>query len=419
MLQLHPLLGSESVGSPLVALMELPRAVAGANGYSLLLAGLTMLIVFLTPARISSVLPSPLIALLSMSLLSATLSFPVQTIGEIPSGLPALVLPIFSAEKLPKLIAMAMALSVLGVIDSLLTSIVADSMTKDRHDSNQELIGQGVGNMAAALIGGLPGAGATMRTVVNIKAGGTTRLSGMIHSLFLVAVLLGLGKYTAHIPMPVLAGILMKVGVDILDYRMLRVLRRAPRQDLIVMLTVFGITVFVDLIVAVSIGVTLAALMLTVRIARQTQINVMEVPAAEWQQDIEKSLQDESDYRMRTISVRGAFFFGTTALMQDKVNKLIGTKVVIINCLDVPFMDISAAFALSEMVDKLKNDGIKPILVVTEGLGLRRLLIGLGCGDLFGEDGIQVDYHKAVQLALAYLRETTPSRRRGEPPATP
>jgi len=246
LLQLHPLLGSDSVGSPLVALFELPRAVAGANGYSLLLAGLTMLIVFLTPARISSVLPSPLIALLSMSLLSASLSFTVQTIGEIPSGLPALVLPAFSAEKLPKILAMAMALSVLGVIDSLLTSIVADSMTKERHDSNQELIGQGVGNMAAALIGGLPGAGATMRTVVNIKAGGTTRLSGMIHSLFLVAVLLGLGKYTALIPMPVLAGILMKVGVDILDYRMLRVLRRAPRQDLVVMLTVFGITVFVD-----------------------------------------------------------------------------------------------------------------------------------------------------------------------------
>ena len=306
MLQLHPLLGSDSVGSPLVALMELPRAVAGAERLQPAPGRADHAHLVLTPARISSVLPSPLIALLSMSLLSATLSFPVQTIGEIPSGLPALVLPMFSAEKLPKIIAMAMALSVLGVIDSLLTSIVADSMTKERHDSNQELIGQGVGNMAAALIGGLPGAGATMRTVVNIKAGGTTRLSGMIHSLFLVAVLLGLGKYTAHIPMPVLAGILMKVGVDILDYRMLRVLRRAPRQDLIVMLTVFGITVFVDLIVAVSVGVTLAALMLTVRIARQTQINVMEVPAAEWQQDIEKSLQDESDYRMRTISVRGA-----------------------------------------------------------------------------------------------------------------
>jgi SulP family sulfate permease len=415
LLQLHPLLGGGGVGSPLVALIELPRAIAAANGYSLLLAGLTMLIVFLTPARISRVLPSPLIALLGMSLLSTAMSFPVQTIGDIPPGLPQLVLPTFAPDKLPRILAMALALSVLGVIDSLLTSIVADSMTKERHDSNRELIGQGVGNMAAALIGGLPGAGATMRTVVNIKAGGTTRLSGMIHSLFLVAVLLGLGTYTAHIPMPVLAGILMKVGVDILDYRMLKVLRRAPRQDLLVMLAVFGITVLVDLIVAVTIGVTLAALMLTYRIARQTQINVLEVPAHEWQRDIEKGLQEESDYRMRTVSVRGAFFFGTTAQMQDKVNKLIGTRVVIINCLDVPFMDISAAFALSEMVERLKKDGIKSILVVTEGLGIRKLLIGLGCGDLLGADGIQVDYHKAVQVALAYLRETPSPRGRREP----
>jgi SulP family sulfate permease len=184
------------------------------------------------------------------------------------------------------------------------------------------------------------------------------------------------------------------------------------------MLTVFAITVFVDLIVAVSIGVTLAALMLTYRIARQTQVNVMEVPAAEWQRDIEKGLQDESDYRIRTISVRGAFFFGTTAQMQDKVNKLIGTRVAIINCLDVPFMDVSAAFALSEMVERLKKDGVKPILVVTEGLGLRRMLNGLGCADLFGEDGIQVDYHKAVQLALAYLKATPSGRRFKEPPAT-
>jgi SulP family sulfate permease len=196
---------------------------------------------------------------------------------------------------------------------------------------------------------------------------------------------------------------------------MLKVLRRAPRQDLLVMLAVFGITVLVDLIVAVTIGVTLAALMLTYRIARQTQINVLEVPAHEWQRDIEKGLQEESDYRMRTVSVRGAFFFGTTAQMQDKVNKLIGTRVVIINCLDVPFMDISAAFALSEMIERLKKDGIKSILVVTEGLGIRKLLIGLGCGDLLGADGIQVDYHKAVQVALAYLRETPSPRGRREP----
>ena len=232
---------------------------------------------------------------------------------------------------------MALALSTLGVIDSLLTSIVADSITRERHDSNRELIGQGIGNAVAGLIGGLPGAGATMRTVVNIKAGGSTRLSGMIHAVFLVAVLLGLGTYTAHIPMAVLAGILMKVGVDILDYRMLKVLRRSPREDMIVMLAVFGITVFVDLIVAVAIGVTLASLMLTVRIARQTQINVIRgVRRPSGCGTSRRGLQEESDYRIRTIAVRGAFFFGTTTRMQDKVNKLIGAQVVIINCLNVP-----------------------------------------------------------------------------------
>lgn len=408
LLQLHPLLGGDSVGSPLVALIELPEAIAETNVYSLLLAGLTLLIVFLTPLRITRVLPSPLIALLGMGLLSTALSLPVRTIGEIPSGLPGFILPSFSAEHLPKILAMAIALSVLGAMDSLLTSIVADSMTRERHDSNRELIGQGVGNMASALIGGLPGAGATMRTVVNIKAGGSTRLSGMIHSIFLLAVLLGLGKYTAHIPMAVLAGILIKVGVDILDYRMLKVLHRAPREDLIVMLAVFGITVFVDLIVAVTIGVALAALLLTYRMAQQTQINVSEVPPAEWQRNMGKDLQEESDYRIRAVSVRGAFFFGTTSRMQGKINKLIGAKVVIINCLHVPFMDISAAFALSEMVDKLKGVGIKPILVITEGVGLDRLLSGLGCGDIFGKDGIQVDYNKAVQLARDYL-ESMPS----------
>jgi SulP family sulfate permease len=417
LLQLHPLLGGESVGSPLVALMELPKAIAGANMHSLLLAGLTMLIVFITPARITRALPSPLIALLSISLLATVLSFPVQDIGEIPSGLPGFMFPSFSAELLPRIFAMAIALSVLGAMDSLLTSIVADSMTRERHDSNRELIGQGVGNMASALIGGLPGAGATMRTVINIKAGGSTRLSGMTHSVFLLAVLLGLGKYTAHIPMAVLAGILIKVGVDILDYRMLKVLHRAPREDMIVMLVVFGITVFVDLIVAVTIGVALAALLLTYRMAQQTQINVSEVPPAEWQRDLGKDLQEQSDYRIRAISVRGAFFFGTTTRMQSKINRLIGAQVVIINCLQVPFMDISAAFALSEMVDKLKAAGIKPILVIAEGVGIDRLLSGLGCSDIFGSDGIQVDFNTSVQLARDYLLQLMPSSPRPTDPA--
>lgn len=403
LLQLHPLLGAASVGSPLDAVLNLPASILNVNLHSLLLALITMAIVFLTPARISRIIPSPLLALLGGSLVSIAFHFQVAVIGEIPSGLPDFALPLFSVALLPKIVPMALALAVLGVIDSLLTSVVADSMTKTKHNSNKELIGQGIGNIVASLIGGLPGAGATMRTVVNVKAGGTSRISGMTHSIFLLAILLGLGRYAALIPLPVLAGILMKVGVDILDYRLLRMVRRVPRQDLTVMLTVFVITVFVDLIVAVGVGVTLASLMITYRISSQSKIDVKGVPHQDWHRDLERTLEDETDYGIRTVSVMGAFFFGTTAKMQEQVSKLIGTKVVIINCLDVPFMDLSGYFALSEMIDRLINEKIKPILVVNEGVGIRQQMIAMGYGDLLGPDGLHTDFNDALHLAWEYL----------------
>ncbi len=405
LIQLHPMLGAAGVSSPLEAVVTLPRSLLNTNFYSLVLALTAMAIVFFTPPKIGKFVPSPLLALLGGSLISIIFQFPVATIGEIPSGLPEITIPLFSWTLLPQIVPMALALAVLGMIDSLLTSVVADSMTKSQHDSNRELVGQGIGNMASALIGGLPGAGATMRTVVNIKAGGTTRISGMTHSFFLLAILLGLGRYAALIPLPVLAGILMKVGIDILDYRLLRLVKRIPRQDLLVMMSVFFITVFVDLIVAVGVGVTLASLMITYRIASQAKINVQGLPPHEWHRDLEKTLEEETDFGIRTLSVRGAFFFGTTAKMQEQVSKLIGTKVVIINCLDVPFMDLSGYFALSEMIDRLRNEKIKTIVVVNEGIGIRKQMVDMGYGEILTPDGIQTDYNVALHLAWEYLGE--------------
>lgn len=410
LIQLHPLLGASSVSSPLEAVLKLPATILNTNYFSLILAITTMAIVFFTPPKISRTIPSPLLAMLGGTILAVLFDLPVATIGEIPSGLPDISFPLFSITLLPKIVPMALALAVLGVIDSLLTSVVADSMTKTRHNSNRELIGQGIGNIAASLIGGLPGAGATMRTVVNIKAGGTTRVSGIVHSIFLFAMLIGLGRYAALIPLPVLAGILMKVGADILDYRLLRVVHRIPRQDLSVMLTVFIITVFVDLIVAVGAGVTLASLMITYRISSQSKIDVQGVPHHEWHRDLEKSLERETDYGIRTLSVMGAFFFGTTAKMQDQVSKLIGTRVVIINCLDVPFMDLSGYFALSEMIDRLLHENIKPIVVVNEGEGIRQQMEDMGYGDLLGPDGIHTDYNDALHLAWEYLDDQQPTQ---------
>ena len=408
LLQLNPLLGVAGVNAPLAAVMELPRAIGSLGWPSLGLGLLTVAILFVTPASISRTIPSPLIALAIGTLLTVTLKLPVATIGEIPTGLPEPEIPLPALASLPKILPMAMALALLGTIDSLLTSVVADSMTKTRHDSNRELFGQGLGNMAAALIGGLPGAGATMRTVVNIKAGGTRKFSGMIHSCLLAAVLLGLGPLAALIPLPVLAGILLKVGIDILDYRLLRMVNRIPRQDLAVMITVFAITVFIDLIAAVGAGVTLASLMITYRLAAQSEINVHEVQTHEWHNDFERSLEQETHYGIRTLTVAGPFFFGTTSKMQEQVSRLMGTRVVIINCLAVPFIDLSGYFALSEMIDRLKNEGIKPLIVVNAGIGIRQQMMDMGYGNLLGPDSIHTDYHDALHLAWEYLEDHQP-----------
>lgn len=406
LLQLHPLLGAPSVSAPLESIMKLPAVLAYTDLYSLGLGCITMIIVFFTPPKVTRTVPSPLLALVVGSLLVALFDIPVAKIGEIPAGLPSLILPLFSIELLPQVITMALALAVLGSIDSLLTSVVADSITKTKHNSNKELVGQGLGNIAASLIGGLPGAGATMRTVVNIKAGGTTRVSGIIHALLLVAILLGLGPYAALIPLPVLAGILMKVGFDILDYRLLKIVRRIPRQDFAVMLAVFLITVFVDLIVAVGVGITLSSLMLTYRISKQSQINVQGVVSHQpWQNDLERSLEEETKHGIRAVSINGPFFFGTTGKMQEHISKLIGTKVVIINCLDVPFIDLSGYFALAEMISRLNDEHIKPIVVFKNGSGMRKQMIAMGYESMLGADGIQTDYNDALQLAWEYLED--------------
>ena len=199
LLQLPVLFGAAAAGSPMAAVAALPAAVMGADWASLGLGLATLAVVFLTPGRISRVLPSPLIALLGLSCAAAWLGLDVPTIGSIPSGLPELHLPALDMGRLPGMVGLAISLSLLGAIDTLLTSIVADSMTRERHDPRRELVGQGLGNMAAGLVGGLPGAGATMRTVVSIKAGGRSRLSGVVHAVFLLAVAAGLGPLAADI----------------------------------------------------------------------------------------------------------------------------------------------------------------------------------------------------------------------------
>jgi SulP family sulfate permease len=213
----------------------------------------TLAVAYTWPTKWGTYLPGPLAALIVGTLMS--LGMPAMPIlGDIPSGMPSCTCRCFDQSAMMLVLEAAFILAVLGSIDSLLTSLVADNMTRTRHDSNKELIGQGVGNTVAGLFGGIAGAGATMRTVINIRSGGVTRLSGMIHSVVLMAVVLGVGSVASVIPHAALAGVLVKVGMDIIDFSYLKRAHRGPRWDLALMALVLGLTVFVDLITAVGAG---------------------------------------------------------------------------------------------------------------------------------------------------------------------
>jgi len=360
LLQIAPLMGAPPTPSPIESLIQLPTTLAQVNLQALALGIGSLCIVFFTPIRLSRLIPSPLIALIFMTLLSVTTGFTVPVIGDIPMGLPELVIPQFSIQTWTTILVLGATLAMLGSIDSLLTSLVADSITRTRHQPNRELIGQGLGNILCAFVGGLPGAGATMRTVVNIKAGGSGRTSGAVHALFLLTLLLGAAPLASQIPLAVLAGILVKVGLDILDYRLLKRLKNSPRPDILVMGVVFGLTVFVDLIAAVGVGVVLSMGLIIHRLIALSSFNV-------WS-DTENTATDNPNgikSHTRVLEIKGVFFFGSASQLIDRVDQLLGTQTVIIQCQRVPFMDLSAIFTLEEMVESLQSQSIRVMVVVS------------------------------------------------------
>ena len=269
LLQIGPLFGHPQLNSPLESALSIPNYIQAPVFDAVILAAIALCIVYLLPPKINKLFPGPLMALL-VGTLTLVLFMPdssVKTLGDIPSGLPDAKLPSFDLSLLPGMLNAALILALLGAIDSLLTSLVADNITRDQHDSNKELIGQGIGNMFAGIFGGLPGAGATMRTVVNVKAGGRTPISGALHAVVLLIIVLGAGRYASYIPDAVLAGILIKVGTDIIDWDYFKRFRRTYWVSTVLMLIVMLVTIFVDLILAVGIGMGISAFVFMQRMA--------------------------------------------------------------------------------------------------------------------------------------------------------
>lgn len=376
-LQLEPMLGLHSESKPLSAILAFPDSLHHPVWLALALTLMTLAIVYLLPARIARVFPAPLLALVAGSVCLyfigdgqvTTGAFGgkegyfiagVPIIGNIPSGLPDFIFPDFEFHLLPDMIKSGLILAALGSIDSLLTSLVADNITRDYHKPNRELIGQGIGNTLAGCFGGIPGAGATMRTVVNVRAGGRTPISGMLHALILLAIVLGLGALAMYIPIAVLAGILIKVGTDIIDWDYLKNIHKAPRSKAIMMFTVLGLTVFVDLIMAVAIGMVMAAF---VFMQRMTELQISSMNIIRSSEDApsltgqEARLIDGAKGQILIYQLGGARSFTSAATMLQKLSEMTDYKALILDLSDVPAIDFTTASAFDEIFENASRSG--------------------------------------------------------------
>ena len=363
-LQIFPFLGHTSPKKILDIFSQLPNIIHEINLASVSLAVATIATIYIFP-RITKLIPSALVALILLTVVSTVMQLDVKIIGDIPEGLPALQLNALMGVDLSNpmlLIIPALTLAALGTIDSLLTSIVADNMSKTRHNSNKELIGQGLGNMGAAIIGGIPGAGATMRTVVNINSGGKTRLSGVIHGLALLIVLLGAGTYARLIPLPVLAGILITVGIGIIDYKGIKHIPHVPKADSIVMLVVLTMTVFVDLLQAVAVGMVMASILFMKKMSdvveQKSSVGSVDTFAREEAWSDEQNISEKVRQQVYIKHFDGPIFFGFASKLQEMVNALPKLTVVIMRMPRVPYIDQSGIYAIEDAVIALKARGI-------------------------------------------------------------
>ena len=407
-LQLFPFVGLGSVKSTIAVIKDFPRLFTEANLYALLLGGITIFIYFIFP-KLTKAIPSALVALIGATLIAYFGKLDVPLIGEIPSGLPSLqlggILEIDSSVY-GTILEYALVFAVLGSIDSLLTSVIADNMTKTKHNSNRELIGQGIGNMLAAAIGGIPGAGATKGTVVNINAGGTTRLSGIFHGLFLLAVLLGLGQLAAYIPLCVLAGLLIPIGFKIVDFKGLKHLLKVPRADAVVLILVLLITTFGSLIHAVGIGVALACLLFMKKSGDISEqgMQVGAVADIDGNKPWQDELQFYNTYKDKVIikHLYGALFFGFTSYFKDQIKALPKEiKAVILRLDRVPYMDQSGLYALEDVIFDLRAEHIEVLLV---GLKAQPKDM-LEAVDLIPDLVPKTDVFNDIDSAFAYLKQ--------------
>ena len=378
-LQLGPFLGHATPkGGVIGTLTSLPALVQTLDPAEVALGVFSLAVLFLVPKQLKRWVPPQLLVLVGGTLLALVL-FPnadLRLIGEIPTGLPSLELPTFQASQVQTMLVNGLVLGMLGCIDALLTAMIADSVTRTQHDSNKELIGQGIGNLMSGLFGGMPGAGATMGTVVNIQAGGKTALSGLVRAGILLVVVLWAAPLTRVIPLAVLAGIAVKVGFDILDWSFLRRAHNVSWKGTAIMYGVMFLTVFVDLIVAVGVGVFIANMLTIDRLSKLQSEQVKII--TDFDDDVamspeDKVLIDQANGRVLVFHLNGPMIFGVARAISQEHTAMDDHDILIVDLQDVPHLGVTAALALENAIQDASDAGRQVFVVVAQDKTLSRL----------------------------------------------
>ncbi len=402
-MQLNPLLGHDVMPTVNQTLLALPASLADINFSALFLGILTLFICFVVPKSWSRYFPAQLAALIVCTVISVVFGMDVERISGISLELPAFHLPEAGVKLLMDYFPYALILAIVASSESLLTSLVADSLTKKPSNTRRIVLSQGLGNLCCALSGSLYGAAATMRTAAAIKNGATTRISTIISTCILLAILLKFGALASMIPLAVLAGILIKIGYDIIDTKFLKVVKFAPRDDLYVLGLVFLLTVFYNLIFAVAAGIVLASLLYAKRVADRTNLGVKEVYDSEIMK-IEKKLEKDYKHKIRVVHINGQFFFGSATQIVSQFDELLGTKYLILNYESDSELDISAVFALEDIIIRLQDQKIKVLLVIHCEAVLKQLT-NLKIKDQIGSELVFYREEDAIEHAKTLLKQ--------------
>ncbi len=410
-LQIAPFLGQAAPrGGVLGTVAAIPQLVAKANPPEVILGGITLAIIFLMPKRFKQVVPPQLVALVVGTIVSLTFFGAVDIrrigdLGEIPVGLPQFRVPTFSTGQLTTMFVDGAMLGMLGCIDTLLTAVIADSLTRTEHKSDKELIGQGIGNIVSGICGGLPGAGATMGTVVNIQTGAKTAVSGITRALILLVVVLGAARFTQPIPMAVLAGIALKVGIDILDWSFLKRSHKVSVKGSLIMYGVLLLTVFVDLIVAVGIGVFIANILTIERLSslQSKEIKLItdtddDVPLS----DEEKQLLDKAQGRVLLFYLSGPMIFGLSKAIAREHNAMQDADVLVIDLTDVPLLGVTASLAIENAIRDAHDKGLQ-VYIVGASTKIQNRLSRLGLFELITQEHVLTNRTDALRQAVDYV----------------